>query len=302
MFLPVSRQVSHGPARHRGRHHAKEDEHRRAELLAIAEAAVKRAELSDAAKDLFLANLSHELRSPLTSILLYAKALQEGRLAADAIVHAGVTIEANIRRQVSLVEDLIDVSRIAPASSRSRSAEVDLRALVAEVLESMRPEAEAKSLQIVVEGGRGPSFCQGDRSRLQQVVSNFLSNALKFTSSGGRVNVRVDAPDGEVRLVVSDTGRGIDPGSFLTCSSGSRRSQGPQEPRARPRPLARPRAGPAARRNGACGKPGTWTGVHVHDLAAGGGGLLIGGPSTLRCGGGTRRRRVRTGPDVPDAC
>ena len=178
--------------------------------MAIAEAAVKRAELADAAKDVFLANLSHELRSPLTSILLYAKALQGGRLAADAIVHAGVTIEANIRRQVRLVEDLIDVSRIVAGKLALEVAEMDLRALVLEVLESMRPEAEAKSLEIVVEGGREPSLCQGDRSRLQQVVTNLLSNALKFTSSGGRVNVRVDAPDGVVRLVVSDTGRGID--------------------------------------------------------------------------------------------
>jgi two-component system, chemotaxis family, CheB/CheR fusion protein len=189
----------------------REGERRRAELLAQAEEAVQRAERADAAKDLFLANLSHELRSPLTAILLHAQALQNGHLEASAVKGAGATIEANTRRQARLVEDLLDVSRIVAGKIELTVEEVDWRALVLGVVEAVKPEAEAKSVQLAVECEGDPPLCLGDPERLQQIVANLFTNAVKFTPSGGRVRVRIDAIDGYARLVVTDSGRGIDP-------------------------------------------------------------------------------------------
>ena len=192
----------------------RQGEHRRAELLALAQKAAERAERADAAKDLFLANLSHELRTPLTAILLHAQALQKGHLDAGAVQGAGATIEASTKRQARLVDDLLDVSRIVAGKLSLAVEEVDWRALVLGVLEGMKPEAEAKSVELAVECEGAPPLCLGDPERLQQVVANLFANAVKFTPGGGRVRVRIDAIDGYARLVVSDTGRGIDP-AFL---------------------------------------------------------------------------------------
>jgi two-component system, chemotaxis family, CheB/CheR fusion protein len=189
----------------------REGERHRAQLLALAEEAAQRAERADAAKDLFLANLSHELRSPLTAILLHAQALQKGHLDGNAVKDAGATIEANTRRQARLIEDLLDVSRIVAGKIALAVEEVNWRALVLGVLEGIKPEAEAKSVQVAVECEGEAPLCMGDPERLQQVVANLFTNAVKFTPSGGRVGVRIDAIDGYARLVVTDTGRGIDP-------------------------------------------------------------------------------------------
>jgi two-component system, chemotaxis family, CheB/CheR fusion protein len=190
-------------------------ERRRAELLALAEEARQRAERADAAKDRFLANLSHELRSPLTSILLHAGALQASRLDARGIEGAGASIERSAKRQLRLVEDLLDLSGIVAGKLRVALEETDLRTLVLEVVDAVKPEADAKSVQLATEPLDGePPLCLGDPGRLQEVVANLLSNAVKFTAAGGRVTVRIDAVDGLARLVVADTGRGIDP-AFL---------------------------------------------------------------------------------------
>ncbi len=189
-------------------------ERHRAELLAHAEEARQRAERADSAKDLFLANLSHELRTPLGAILLHAKALQESHLDANGVANAGASIEASAKRQLRMVEDLLDLSGIVAGELSLAHEEVDWRTLVLGVLEAVRPDAEAKSVQLATELGGEPPLCLGDPGRLKQVVSTLLSNAVKFTSSGGRVSVRIDAVDGVARLVVADTGRGIDP-AFL---------------------------------------------------------------------------------------
>ena len=186
-------------------------ERHRAELLALAEEAQERAERADAAKDLFLAHLSHELRNPLSAILLHAQALQTSRLDAHGVECAGVAIEANTKRQVKLVEDLLDVSRIVAGKLSLAVEEVDWRALVLGVLEAVKPAAAAKSVQLATELEGEPPLCLGDPGRLQQVVANLLTNAVEFTPSGGRVGVQVDAVDGMARLVVTDTGRGIAP-------------------------------------------------------------------------------------------
>jgi two-component system CheB/CheR fusion protein len=189
----------------------RQGERHRAELLALARDAQELAEQADRSKDTFLANLSHELRTPLTSILLHAEALQAGRLDASGIRRAGASIEANTKRQVRLIEDLLDVSRIVAGKVHLAVEEVDWRSLVQGVLEGVRPLAEAKSVQLAARFEGEPPRCLGDSVRLQQVIANLIGNAVKFTPSGGRVDVRVDAIDGLARLVVVDTGRGIDP-------------------------------------------------------------------------------------------
>jgi two-component system CheB/CheR fusion protein len=182
----------------------------RAALLAEAEAARRRAEQADHAKDLFLANLSHELRTPLTAILIHAQSIKTGHLDPAAVSRAAARIEASTRRQARLVEDLLDVSRIVSGKLAMEAEALDWRALVAGVLESMRPAAELSGVLLSAPPAGEPMPCQGDPGRLQQVVSNLLSNALKFTPAGGRVDARVDADGDQVRLVVADTGHGIE--------------------------------------------------------------------------------------------
>jgi two-component system CheB/CheR fusion protein len=189
-------------------------ERHQAELLAHAEEARQRAERADAAKDLLLASVSHELRSPLTAILLHAEVLQRGQLEAAAVGRAAGAIVACTRRQARLVEDLLDLSRSSSGTLDLAVEEVDLGELVAGVLEAMRPEVEAKSVQLQVDLPGGPLRLLGDPPRVQQVVANLVGNAVKFTPGGGRVSVRLEAEDGTARLVVTDTGRGIDP-AFL---------------------------------------------------------------------------------------
>jgi two-component system CheB/CheR fusion protein len=190
------------------------NERHRAELLAVAEEAKQRAERADAAKDLFLANLSHELRGPLAAILLHAELLQSGRQDARAVQETGAAIQKSTKRQARLIEELLDVSRIVAGKLDLEVRDVDLRGLVLGVLEGLRPTAEAKAvrLEVEIDGERHP--CPGDPARLEQVVENLVSNAIKFTPRGGRVEVRVDAVDGHERLVVTDSGRGIAP-AFL---------------------------------------------------------------------------------------
>ncbi len=114
------------------------------------------------------------------------------------------------------------------------------QALVLEALEAMRPEAEANSLQLVVDCDGEESTCLGDPERLRQVVTNLLANALKFTPAGGRVSVQVGGLDGSARLVVSDTGSGIDLAFLPHVFERFAQEKGKRQPRPRPRPGARP--------------------------------------------------------------
>ena len=184
------------------------------ELLALAVEARQRAERADGAKDVFLAKLSHELRTPLTAILLHAQVLQKGPLDSRAVGRAAAAIEANTRRQAKLVEELLDLSRVITGKLELDVEDVDWRRIVLPVLETVKPQAEAKSVQLEASLESDPAPFRGDPARLQQVVANLLSNAVKFTPSGGRVSVRSETVDGFTRLTVADTGRGIDP-AFL---------------------------------------------------------------------------------------
>lgn len=187
----------------------KRAEEERERLLALESAARRDAEAASRLKDEFLATVSHELRTPLTSMLGWVQMLRARRLTPERHDHALETIERNARAQAQLIEDLLDVSRILAGKLRLELQPVDLQPVVDAALETIRPAAEAKEIDL--KASLGPeSAVMGDAHRLQQVIWNLLSNAVKFTPAGGRVEVHTQRRDGVVDVTVSDTGQGIE--------------------------------------------------------------------------------------------
>jgi len=172
------------------------------------------AQESNRLKDEFLATLSHELRTPLSVVLSWAYLLRTGRLDEPRTALALETIERAARSQAQLIDDLLDVSRIVVGKLRLDVRPVDLAGVVEAAIEVVRPAAEAKLIQLEVDLRRGLGLVHGDATRLQQVVWNLLSNALKFTGKGGRVEVRLERVDAQAEITVRDTGQGINP-TFL---------------------------------------------------------------------------------------
>lgn len=162
-------------------------------------------------KDEFLATLSHELRTPLNAILGYARMLRLGALAEDRRQHAVEIIERNAGTLTQLVDDVLDVSRIVAGKIRLAVQTCDVAAIVELAIDSVRPTYEAKGVRLerILDPDAGPVW--GDPDRLQQVVWNLLTNAVKFTGRGGRVQVRLSRMENDVELTVSDTGIGIAP-------------------------------------------------------------------------------------------
>jgi signal transduction histidine kinase/ActR/RegA family two-component response regulator len=201
----------------------------------VAELRVAReaAEAGNRAKDEFLALLSHELRTPLNAVYGWARMLRAGQLSAEASPRALDAIVRNANAQVQLIDDLLDVSRVIAGKMRLDVRSVDLKAVVENALDAVRPAAEGKSirLQSVLDPRAGP--ITGDPARLQQVVWNLLMNAVKFTDKGGRVQVHLQRLNSDVEIVVSDTGRGIEPDlvpfifdRFRQADSSSTRAHG----------------------------------------------------------------------------
>lgn len=185
----------------------------RSQLLSKEQAAREEAERANRLKDEFLATVSHELRTPLTAILGWTHLLR-GRSASEERVRRGLdVIDRNARAQAQLVEDLLDVSRIITGKLRIDTAPVALAHVVDAAVETLKPAAEAKRITLARDVDDGVSVV-GDAARLQQIVWNLVSNAVKFTPAGGRVEVRVEERGGAVEIRVSDTGKGIHP-SFL---------------------------------------------------------------------------------------
>jgi PAS domain S-box-containing protein len=185
-----------------------------ARLFELARQEKRRAEEASTAKDLFLGTLSHELRTPLSAILGWTRMLQSGSLPADKYDRALATIERNARMQVAMIEDILDVARITSGKLRLDVAPVEIAQIVEAALDTIRPTAEAKSvrLQAVLDPDAG--VLHGDGPRLQQIIWNLLSNAVRFTPKGGRVYVVLRKVDSSVEIAVSDTGVGI-PLEFL---------------------------------------------------------------------------------------
>jgi PAS domain S-box-containing protein len=173
-------------------------------------AARRAAEASNRAKDEFLAMLSHELRTPLNAILGWTRLLRHGALNPSQQAHGLQVIERNAEIQARLVEDLLDVSRIAAGRLRLQSGPVDLAPVISAAVEAVRPAAANKGLTLAVHTDR-TAMVRGDAARLQQVIWNLLTNAVKFTPPGGRVSVEASEDRGRVRIVVRDTGEGFPP-------------------------------------------------------------------------------------------
>jgi len=189
-------------------------EAQREELLAKEQIARALAETANQAKDNFLAMISHELRSPLSPILAWARMLRRGMLDATKTRTALETIERNALAQAQLVDDLLDVSRIVAGKLRLEIRPVDLGAVINAAIDVVRPAADAKGIRLHVVLDTETDLIAGDAGRLQQVVWNLLSNAVKFTPRGGRVQIVLERVNSHVEIVVSDDGRGISP-SFL---------------------------------------------------------------------------------------
>ena len=181
-------------------------------LYREAQTQMRNAEEASRAKDEFLATVSHELRTPLTSILGWTQILRAQRtVSAAKIERALQTIERNARAQAQLIEDLLDVSRIIQGKMRLEVVRLDPTMVIEAALESVRPAAEAKGIKLDTRLEASAGTIQGDPSRIQQVVWNLLTNAIKFTPRGGQIRVALERVGGEVEISVSDSGRGIDP-------------------------------------------------------------------------------------------
>jgi PAS domain S-box-containing protein len=160
-------------------------------------------------KDEFLATLSHELRTPLNAILGYARMVRSGIVTADRVARAVEVIERNATSLTQIVEDVLDVSRIVSGKMRLNVQPVDLPEIVRNAVDGVVPAADAKGVQIEVALDPPAAPVSGDPERLQQVIWNLMSNAVKFTPRGGRVQVRLQRVDAHVEIVVADTGIGI---------------------------------------------------------------------------------------------
>lgn len=181
-------------------------------LLGSERAARTEAERSSRTKDEFLATLSHELRTPLNAIVGWSHILTSDERPSDEDLREGLqVIERNARAQAQLIEDLLDMSRIISGKVRLEIQPVDLSAVIDGAVASVTPAANAKSIRIqkIVEPIAGPVM--GDPARLQQVIWNLLTNAIKFTSKGGRVQVILKPVNSHLEVTVSDTGAGIRP-------------------------------------------------------------------------------------------
>jgi signal transduction histidine kinase/ActR/RegA family two-component response regulator len=181
----------------------------RAQLLEREQAARTEAEEANRAKDEFLAMISHELRTPLNAILGWSRMMTAGRLAEPQRERAAQTIERNAVAQAKLIDELLDVSRIISRKLRLSLRPLDLRPIVETTIDSLRPSAEAKGLSLMVAIVRAPVPVMGDAERLAQVVANLLVNAIKFTPSGGRIQIELSAGGSHARLSVRDDGIGI---------------------------------------------------------------------------------------------
>jgi len=171
----------------------------------------RNAELSRAnhLKDEFLATLSHELRTPLGAVLGWARALRTTGAEGATRERGLEAIERNARAQSRLVEDLLEISRIVTGKLRIQVRPVDLAEIIDAAIEVVRPAAAAKQIALTTEIAVRPAMTSGDPDRLQQVAWNLISNAVKFTTPGGAVRIRLTRNAG-YRIVVTDTGKGID--------------------------------------------------------------------------------------------
>lgn len=178
----------------------------------LAEYAARReAEALSRSKDEFVATMSHELRTPLNAIYGWVRLLRTGKLDEQRHEHALEVIERNTRAQTQLIEELLDMSRIVTGKLRLELRRVDLATVLQGAAEGLKPTAAAKEIEIALDLWPGMEPVSGDPDRLRQIVWNLLTNSLKFTGKGGRVELSLRREAGEAVVRVSDNGSGISP-------------------------------------------------------------------------------------------
>jgi len=178
-------------------------------LLARESAARTAAEDAARIKDQFLATLSHELRTPMSAVLGWLHLLKSGRLSSAQKAQALETIERNARLQNQLINDLLDVSRIITGRLRLERDHVYPSVVVDAAIEGVRPQADARAIRIRANLPSTPVTVFGDPMRLQQVVSNLLVNAIKFSHDGAAIEVSMRLRDGTIEIEIADEGEGI---------------------------------------------------------------------------------------------
>ncbi|MEA9586034.1 PAS domain S-box protein [Xanthomonas sp. WHRI 10064A] len=170
------------------------------------------AEHASRVKDEFLATLSHELRTPLNAILGWSRLMQAQTFAPENLGKGLVIIERSARAQTQIIDDLLDMSAILSGKIRLQAEHFDIAGLARSTLELMQPAALAREIALELDAPAGSElWFFGDAGRLQQVLTNLLSNALKFSAPGGSVRVGLDVEEGRLRLCVQDSGIGIAP-------------------------------------------------------------------------------------------
>ena len=176
------------------------------EVLVVVIDETKKAELERTQRE-FVSNVSHELRTPLAAIKLMVETLIATPREPPARELFLPQIQAEVERVIALVEDLLELARTEAGSFRLRRERVDLSAVVEGVLRTLCPRAARARIEL--RSSLQPAFVDGDAARLTQVVVNLVDNALKYTPSGGGVDVGIDVDERSVRLMVRDTGEGI---------------------------------------------------------------------------------------------
>lgn len=180
-------------------------------LLSEAENAKDVAEAANRAKDEFIAQITHDLRSPLSAVLGWAKVLKNKNTSEAIRAEAIQTIIESSEKQKNLIDDLLDISRVATGKLRLDVQPLSLSAVIRSAMEVMKPACDAKGIDCVTELATDADAVTGDSARLEQVIWNLVSNAVKFTPNKGTVKVRLERADPHVRITISDTGCGIKP-------------------------------------------------------------------------------------------
>ena len=195
--------------------------------------AQERLQTSDRLKDEFLAMLAHELRNPLAPITTAADLLSRSTLDAQGVGQLSAVIGRQARHMTRLIDDLLDASRVTRGQVSLEAQPVDMNSIAAEAIEQIRPLLEAKAHQLDLQLPAAPAMVRGDRLRLVQVLVNVLGNAIRYTTSGGRIALQMAAQGGQLTLSVQDNGIGMSDEllavAFELFSQGERsadRSQG----------------------------------------------------------------------------
>jgi PAS domain S-box-containing protein len=189
----------------------KEAEENREALLRIEHASRIEAERAALMKDEFLATVSHEMRTPLNAMLGWVQLLRSGCLGSDSVAHALETVERNARSQATLINDLLDVSKVLSGRLRLEVQQMSVIDAAEAAISTVEPAAAAKNIRLVRSYPSENEVISGDPSRVQQMIWNLLNNGVKFTPSGGEVELSVRRDGQQIEIRVSDNGEGMHP-------------------------------------------------------------------------------------------